>query len=139
VDAPGFLSAFGGNYTLRPELLPDVGVIPLAVEFGIGQHQPGRMNMKAEPQMEQPIRSRYEPQDCSKIQPFRLSPGELEKRWQRYCWLGAVQRGRQPIAFDRARSARWEPDQFRTHLRLAVKAVSCPGHFGAERAYYFGP
>src|SRR5208282_2495157 len=39
VDAPGFLSALGGDYTLRPELAPDVGVISLAVELGVGQHQ----------------------------------------------------------------------------------------------------
>jgi hypothetical protein len=39
VDAPGFLSALGGDYTLRPELAPDEGVIPLAVELGVGQHQ----------------------------------------------------------------------------------------------------
>jgi hypothetical protein len=39
VDTPGFLSALGRDHTLRPELLPDVGVIPLAVEFGVGQHQ----------------------------------------------------------------------------------------------------
>lgn len=39
VDAPGFLSALGGDYTQRAELLPDVGVIPLAVELGVGQNQ----------------------------------------------------------------------------------------------------
>src|SRR5580698_10682916 len=39
-DAPGFLSALGRDYALRPELAPDVGVISLAVEFGVGQHQP---------------------------------------------------------------------------------------------------
>src|SRR5579864_9235838 len=39
MNAPGFLSALGGDHTLRPELLPDVGVIPLAVELGVGQHQ----------------------------------------------------------------------------------------------------
>jgi hypothetical protein len=39
VDAPGFLSAFRGDHTLRSKLLPDVGVISLAVEFGVGQHQ----------------------------------------------------------------------------------------------------
>ena len=38
--APGFLPALGRDHTLRSESLPDVGVIPLAVEFGIGQHQP---------------------------------------------------------------------------------------------------
>ena len=40
VDAPRFLSALGRDHALRPELLPNVGVISLAVEFGIGQHQP---------------------------------------------------------------------------------------------------
>ena len=40
VDAPGFLPALGGDHTLRAELLPDVGVIPFAVELGVGQHQP---------------------------------------------------------------------------------------------------
>src|SRR5579864_8510104 len=40
MDAPAFLSALGGNHTVGPELLPDVGVIPLAVELGVGQHQP---------------------------------------------------------------------------------------------------
>src|ERR1700721_1495562 len=40
MDAPGLLSTLGGNHTLRPELLPDVGVIPLAVELSVGQHQP---------------------------------------------------------------------------------------------------
>src|SRR5271167_2546023 len=39
VQVPRFLSAFGGDYTLRPELAPDIGVISLAVEFGVGQHQ----------------------------------------------------------------------------------------------------
>ena len=39
MDAPGFLSALGGDHTLRPELLSDVRMISLAVEFGIGQHQ----------------------------------------------------------------------------------------------------
>src|SRR5580658_10569517 len=39
VDAPGFLSALGGDDALRPELAPDVGMIPFAVEFGVGQHQ----------------------------------------------------------------------------------------------------
>jgi len=38
-DAPGFLSALGRDYTLRPELAPDVDVISLAVERGVGQHQ----------------------------------------------------------------------------------------------------
>lgn len=40
MDAPGFLSALGEDHTPRPELLPDVGVIPLAVELGVGQYQP---------------------------------------------------------------------------------------------------
>jgi hypothetical protein len=40
VDVPGFLSALGGDHALRSELLPDVGMISLAVEFGVGQHQP---------------------------------------------------------------------------------------------------
>jgi hypothetical protein len=40
VNAPGFLFALGGDHTLRPELLPDLGVIPFAVEFGVGQDQP---------------------------------------------------------------------------------------------------
>ena len=37
---PGFLPTLGGDHALGPELLPDISVIPLAVEFGIGQHQP---------------------------------------------------------------------------------------------------
>jgi hypothetical protein len=40
VAAPGLLSALGGDYALRPELSPDVGMVSLAVEFGVGQHQP---------------------------------------------------------------------------------------------------
>jgi len=40
MDAPRLLSALGGNHALRSKLLPDVGVIPLAVEFGVGQHKP---------------------------------------------------------------------------------------------------
>jgi hypothetical protein len=36
MNAPGFLSALGRDHTLRPELLADIGVIPLAVEFGVG-------------------------------------------------------------------------------------------------------
>lgn len=40
VDTPGFFSPLGGDHTVRSELLTNVGVIPLAVEFGIGQHQP---------------------------------------------------------------------------------------------------
>ena len=39
LEAPGFLSALGGDHTVRSELLPDVGVISLAVELGVGQHQ----------------------------------------------------------------------------------------------------
>src|SRR4029077_9647968 len=39
VDAPGFLAALGGDHALRPKLAPDVGVISLAVELRIGQHQ----------------------------------------------------------------------------------------------------
>jgi hypothetical protein len=39
MDAPGLLSTLGRDHTPRPELLPDVGVIPFAVEFGVGQHQ----------------------------------------------------------------------------------------------------
>jgi hypothetical protein len=40
VDAPGFLAALGRDHALRPELLPDVSMIPFAVELGVGQHQP---------------------------------------------------------------------------------------------------
>src|ERR1700758_4101927 len=40
MDAPGLLAALGGDHALRPELAPDVGVISLAVELGVGQHQP---------------------------------------------------------------------------------------------------
>jgi hypothetical protein len=36
---PGFQPAFDGDYVLRPKLLPDIGVIPLAVELGLGQHE----------------------------------------------------------------------------------------------------
>ena len=39
VDPPRFLPPLGGDHMLRLELLPDIGVIPLAVEFGVGQHQ----------------------------------------------------------------------------------------------------
>ena len=38
--APGFLPEPSRDHTLCPESLPDVGVVPLAVEFGVGQHQP---------------------------------------------------------------------------------------------------
>jgi len=37
--APGFLSTLGGDHAVCPELLSDVGMIPLAVELGVGQHQ----------------------------------------------------------------------------------------------------
>jgi hypothetical protein len=40
MNTPGFLSALGRDHTLRPELLPDVGVVPLAVKLDVGQHQP---------------------------------------------------------------------------------------------------
>jgi len=36
VDTPSFFSALGGNHALCAESLPDVGVIPLAVELGVG-------------------------------------------------------------------------------------------------------
>jgi hypothetical protein len=39
VQAPCFLSALGGDHALRPELAPDVGMISLAVELGVGKHQ----------------------------------------------------------------------------------------------------
>src|ERR1700730_947915 len=39
VHAPGFLPALGGNHTLRSESFADVGVIALAVELRVGQHQ----------------------------------------------------------------------------------------------------
>ena len=39
VQVPRFPSALGGDYTLRPELAPDIGVIPLAVELDVGQNQ----------------------------------------------------------------------------------------------------
>ena len=38
VYAPGFLSALGGDHALRPQMLPDVGMIPFAGEFGVGQY-----------------------------------------------------------------------------------------------------
>lgn len=38
--ASGHLSARGQDQTLRPGLLPDIGMISLAVEFGVGQNQP---------------------------------------------------------------------------------------------------
>jgi len=37
--SPRFLPALRGNHTLRPELLPDICYISLAVKFGVGQHQ----------------------------------------------------------------------------------------------------
>jgi len=40
VHSPRFLSALGGDHTPRSQLLTNVGVIPLAVELGVGQHQP---------------------------------------------------------------------------------------------------
>ena len=40
VHAPGFLSALSGNHALLSEVLADVGMIALTVEFCIGQHQP---------------------------------------------------------------------------------------------------
>src|SRR5271170_8492243 len=39
MNAPSFLSPLGGDHALRPKLFPDVGVIPFAVELGVGQHQ----------------------------------------------------------------------------------------------------
>src|SRR5215469_4767919 len=36
-NAPSFLSALGWDHVLSPELLTNIGMIPLAVEFGIGQ------------------------------------------------------------------------------------------------------
>ncbi len=35
---PSFLPALGGNHTAHFQFLPNVGVIPLAAEFGIGQY-----------------------------------------------------------------------------------------------------
>jgi hypothetical protein len=40
VYAPGFLSALSGNHALRSEVLADVGMIALTVEFRVGQHHP---------------------------------------------------------------------------------------------------
>jgi hypothetical protein len=40
VQTPGLLPALGRNHALRSEALADVGMIALAVELGIGQHQP---------------------------------------------------------------------------------------------------
>jgi hypothetical protein len=40
VHAPGFLPALSGNHARRSEVLADVGMIALAVEFRVGQHQP---------------------------------------------------------------------------------------------------
>src|ERR1700733_10703842 len=39
MDAPGFLSALGRNHALCSELFPDVCMVPLAVNLGVGQHQ----------------------------------------------------------------------------------------------------
>jgi hypothetical protein len=39
VNAPGFLSALGGDHAFGPELLPNISVISLAVEFAVRQHQ----------------------------------------------------------------------------------------------------
>ncbi len=49
LDSPGLLPALGGNHALRPELLLDVGVIPLAVELGVGQHQPDAGVLRSRP------------------------------------------------------------------------------------------
>src|SRR6202049_434368 len=38
VHSPGFLPALSGDHTLRPELLPDIGVVALAIEFGSGNN-----------------------------------------------------------------------------------------------------
>src|SRR6204780_5478641 len=40
VAAPGLLSALGGDYARLPELSPELGTVPLDVEFGVGQPQP---------------------------------------------------------------------------------------------------
>src|SRR6267154_4927990 len=40
VYAPGFLPPLGGNHALRSEAFADVGVIALAVELRVRQHQP---------------------------------------------------------------------------------------------------
>ena len=37
--APGLLPTLGGDHTSRSQLLPNVSVVSLAVEFGVGQHQ----------------------------------------------------------------------------------------------------
>jgi hypothetical protein len=37
VQAPGFLSALGGDHALRPEVAPD-DVLFLAVELGVGHN-----------------------------------------------------------------------------------------------------
>ena len=39
-DPPGLLPAFRWDHTPCSELLPDVGMVSLAVELGVGQHQP---------------------------------------------------------------------------------------------------
>lgn len=39
IYAPGLLATLGRDHTLSPRLLPDIGMISLAVEFGVGQNQ----------------------------------------------------------------------------------------------------
>ena len=39
MDTPGLLSALGRDHALWTELPPDIGVIPLAVEFGVYQRE----------------------------------------------------------------------------------------------------
>jgi hypothetical protein len=44
IYASAFLSALRGHPALRPELLPNIDVLPLAIESGVGQNQPdGRL------------------------------------------------------------------------------------------------
>ena len=40
MEAPGFLSALGGNHALRSEPLTDVGMVSFAVELRVGEYQP---------------------------------------------------------------------------------------------------
>jgi hypothetical protein len=40
MNPPDFLSALGGDHAQCPELLPDVSVIPFAVELCVGQYRP---------------------------------------------------------------------------------------------------
>jgi hypothetical protein len=47
VHAPSFLSTLGGDNTLRSELLPNVGVISLAVEFASASTSPMRVCWEA--------------------------------------------------------------------------------------------